>query len=163
MRTEASDFNSLIRRPITDADHPFLLDLYGSTREQELAQFGFPEEQKQLFIESQFTAQHYHYQTHYPEAAFDLILKQDDPIGRLYVDEWAKELRIIDISLTPNYCNKGIGSSLLKNAMRQAAELGKSVSIHVTLNNPALRLYERLGFEKINEQGIYQLMEWHQT
>ena len=137
--------------------------MYGSTRKQELAKFGFPEEQKQLFIASQFTAQHHHYQTHYPKALFDLILKQDEPIGRLYVDEWAKEFRIVDISLMPQYCNKGIGSSLMNNTMQHAAELGKSVSIHVGLNNPALRLYERLGFEKINEQGIYQLMEWHQT
>lgn len=163
MATDTSDFSSLTRRPIAEADRSFLLDLYGSTREQEFAQFGFSEEQKQLFIASQFTAQHHHYQTHYPEATFDLILKQDDPIGRLYIDEWTKEFRIVDISLTPQYCNKGIGTTLLKNTMQQATELGKSVSIHVGQSNPAVRLYERLGFEKVKEQGIYQLMEWHQT
>ena len=32
--------------------------------------------------------------------------------------------------------------------------------IHVEHNNPAMRLYKRLGFRKIDDNGIYHLMEW---
>lgn len=38
--------------------------------------------------------------------------------------------------------------------------MGKSVTIHVEYNNPAMRLYERLGFRKIGEfNSVYYLME----
>ena len=48
----------------------------------------------------------------------------------------------------------------LMRALLDAAA-GKSVSIHVELYNPALRLYERLGFQaKGQDDGVYRLMVW---
>ena len=44
--------------------------------------------------------------------------------------------------------------------MAEGEASGLLVRIHVEENNPAMRLYLRLGFEKIEEQGIYHLMEW---
>ena len=37
---------------------------------------------------------------------------------------------------------------------------GKALSIHVEKFNPALRLYERLGFSVKEDKGVYLLMEW---
>lgn len=156
-----TSFNSPTLRPIAADDRAFLLGLYGSTREKELAQLGFSEGQKQHFIAMQFFAQHNHYQEHYPAASFDIVLIGDEAVGRLYVDEWENEIRIVDISLLPQYCNKGIGSSLLKDVIKKASESDKCTSMHVEISNPALRLYERLGFEKQSEQGIYHQMKWH--
>jgi ribosomal protein S18 acetylase RimI-like enzyme len=34
------------------------------------------------------------------------------------------------------------------------------VRLHVEFNNPAMKLYRRLGFETIEDQGVYHLMEW---
>ena len=34
------------------------------------------------------------------------------------------------------------------------------VTIHVEVYNPAMRLYERLGFRPIEDRGPYRLMEW---
>ncbi len=34
------------------------------------------------------------------------------------------------------------------------------VRIHVQQSNPAFHLYQRLGFQKIDENGVYFLMEW---
>lgn len=48
----------------------------------------------------------------------------------------------------------------MQDVLDRAASAGKKVRIHVEHNNPALRLYERLGFEQVEEQGIYYLMEW---
>ena len=45
---------------------------------------------------------------------------------------------------------------------REAAAAGKTLSIHVEKNNPARRLYDRLGFREINDVGVYLLMEWTQ-
>lgn len=81
--------STLTLRPISQADYPFLLTLYGSTRAAELIQTGWDEALKQQFITMQFEAQHRHYQNHYPAASFDLILHEDTAIGRLYLEEWA--------------------------------------------------------------------------
>jgi GNAT superfamily N-acetyltransferase len=147
-------------RPIDEHDHPFLLELYASTREVELAPLDWSDAQKQQFLVMQFEAQHRHYQQHYPTASFDLILYAGDAIGRLYLDEWEDQWRVVDIALLPAYCGQGIGSHWLQDVIQRAALVGKAVSIHVEQHNPALRLYQRLGFEQVDTKGVYLLMEW---
>jgi ribosomal protein S18 acetylase RimI-like enzyme len=67
----------------------------------------------------------------------------------------------MDITLLPDYRRNGIGSKLLLAILSKGAELGKNVTIHVEFNNPALELYERLGFQKIGEfNSVYYLYEW---
>ncbi|MEZ5594484.1 MAG: GNAT family N-acetyltransferase [Gammaproteobacteria bacterium] len=108
----------------------------------------------------QFRAQHAHYQTHYPSARFDLILQNRQAIGRLYLDQWDDEYRLIDIALLPEHRNKGLGTQLLHDILAQAASQGKAVRIHVEHFNPALRLYQRLGFRQLEDKGVYLFMEW---
>ncbi len=148
-------------RPITEADKPFLCELYASTRLDELAATGWSDEEKQNFLTMQFEAQHSHYMTHYPEANFDIILQAEQSIGRLYLDKWEDEHRLIDIALLPEYRNKGLGTKLMKEILAEAAAEAKAVRIHVEHFNPALRLYERLGFTKLEDKGVYYFMEWH--
>lgn len=147
-------------RPMVDADLPLLERVYASTRKAELAQTDWSEEQKTTFLSFQFQAQHQHYRTHYYDAQFFVIERAGAPVGRLYL-HWRKdELRIVDIALLPEARGHGLGNALLSALMTRAADEGKSVSIHVEQMNPAMRLYLRLGFEKIDEHGIYHLMEW---
>ncbi len=54
----------------------------------------------------------------------------------------------------------GIGGALLREILGEAAMTGKAVRIHVERNNLALGLYHRLGFQEIDDQGVYLLMEW---
>jgi predicted GNAT family acetyltransferase len=49
---------------------------------------------------------------------------------------------------------------LMRNVLAAAAAEGQAVSIHVEIFNPAMRLYERLGFRQIDTYGVYHLMEW---
>lgn len=147
-------------RPITPDDGALLYRIYASTREDEMNLVAWDAAQKEAFVRMQFTAQHSHYQQHYPDAAFDIILVNGQPAGRLYVDRWTKEIRIVDIALLPEYRNAGIGTTLLKGILEEATQAGKPVSIHVERFNPALHLYERLGFSTISENGVYYLMEW---
>src|SRR6266849_5511150 len=88
-------------RPVTDADYQFLESLYHSAREDELRLFPFDDEQKKTFIAQQFAAQTEHYRIHYPTARFCVIELNGEPIGRLYVDEWASQIRLVDIALVP--------------------------------------------------------------
>ena len=147
-------------RPIQAEDLPFLLKVYTGTRWGELAQTDWTDAQKHAFCQMQFEAQHRHYQEQYPEAAFEIIEREGIPIGRLYVARWEKEIRIVDIALLPESRGGGIGTQFLRKLQEEARAAGKTLSIHVEKFNPALRLYDRLGFKPVKEVGVYLLMEF---
>jgi GNAT superfamily N-acetyltransferase len=147
-------------RPIADADLPFLARLYASTRMEELAVTGWSDAQKIAFLQSQFDAQHRHYQTHYTGSDFFVIEQAGQAIGRLYLARWTSEHRIVDIALLPEHRGRGLGSGLLADLLDEAAAAGKAVTIHVEKFNPAMSLYRRLGFVAAGEEGAYDLMRW---
>ena len=147
-------------RPITLEDDSFLAGLYASTRAEELAVTGWSDEQKAIFCRGQFDAQTAHYRDNYPGASLQIIERAGAPIGRLYVAGWEREIRIMDIALMPEHRGAGIGAQLLRELQDEARAAGKSLSIHVERFNPALRLYERLGFKQVEDKGVYLLMEW---
>lgn len=147
-------------RAAEPADEPFLRDVYASTRADELARVPWTEEQKRTFTDLQFTAQDAHYREHYEGASYEVILVDGRPAGRLYVARWPEEIRIMDIAILPGFRGAGAGTRLLEALLAEAAAGGKSVSIHVEGLNPAMRLYERLGFRALEERGPYVFMEW---
>jgi ribosomal protein S18 acetylase RimI-like enzyme len=149
-------------RPIVPDDRSFLRAVYASTRELELAAVEWDAAQKAAFVEMQFDAQHAYYQEHYAGAAFDVILVDGQPAGRLYVKRGSDEFRIVDIALLAEFCNRGVGTMLLRGLQSEAALAGKPLRIHVERFNPALRLYERLGFRQIEDKGVYLFLEWRQ-
>jgi ribosomal protein S18 acetylase RimI-like enzyme len=146
-------------RPIEPGDEEFLYRVYASTRQEELAQVDWPEEQRAAFLRMQFDAQSSYYEEHYRGAELSVILSDDHPAGRLYVARWPKEIRIVDIALLPEHRGIGIGTRLLKDLISESEESGKHLSIHVERFNPALRLYDRLGFRTVADKGVYVLME----
>jgi GNAT superfamily N-acetyltransferase len=150
-------------RPVTAEDTGFLAAVYASIRMEELAATDWTDAQKTEFCQMQFTAQDAHYRQHYPTADFRVIESNGTPVGRLYVDRWKHEIRIMDIALLPGHRGKGIGTKLLLDLQREAAGCSKSLSIHVERFNPALRLYERHGFRMIDDKGVYLLLEWTVT
>ncbi len=147
-------------RPETGADAVFLETLYRSTRETELDLTGWDEAQKQAFIAMQFTAQTSHYRKHYPAALRLIIELQGQPAGRLYLERWKSEHRIIDIALLPRHRGCGLGAAILRDLQAEAAHAGKPVGIHVEKENPAMSLYKRLGFRRSADKGIYDLLHW---
>lgn len=148
-------------RPTTDEDFDFLCRVYASTRTEELAATDWSDERKAWFLRMQAEAQHTYYRENYAGAAWDVILVDGEPAGRLYLVEWEKEFRLIDIALLPEFRGRGVGSRLLDDLMARAAAAGKMLSIHVERYNPALRLYQRLGFvEAADDGGIYLRLEW---
>lgn len=158
MPVEESVTLRLALQPITPQDEPFLRQLYATTREAELRLTGWDDEQKAAFVAMQFDAQHRYYQAHYAGARFDLILRDGEPVGRLYVARWPQELRIMDIALLPGHRGQGIGSRLLGGLLDEGRAAGIPVTIHVEQFNPARRLYERLGFCITGDFGIYYLL-----
>lgn len=147
-------------RPITPADEDFLCKLYASTRQEELAVLDWSPDEKESFLTMQFQAQHKFYLEQFDRAEFYMMEFGKVAIGRLYLDYRQDEIRIIDIALLPDYRDRGIGSAFLKDILAAAAQKRLAVRIHVEQYNRALRLYQRLGFRKIDDRGVYYLMEW---
>lgn len=147
-------------RPATPADEPFLFRVYASTREEELAPVPWTTEQKRAFLAQQFRAQSAYYREQYPAAAFDVILADGVPAGRLYVNRAAEEIRLIDIALLPEHRGAGVGGALLRELQDEARATRRRLTIHVEKMNPARRLYDRLGFRAVEDKGVYDFLEW---
>jgi ribosomal protein S18 acetylase RimI-like enzyme len=133
--------------------------VYASTRTEELAVVPWDDARKDSFLRMQFEAQDRWYREQMPDARYDVVLVEGAPAGRLYVDRRDNEVRIVDIALLPEHRSQGIGTSLLGELLREADAAGKSVTIHVERLNPALRLYERLGFSVAEDKGVYLFLE----
>jgi len=150
----------IVLRPITPGDDSFLAGLYASTRAEELSVTTWSDEEKAVFCRRQFDAQSAHYVENYPGASLQVIERAGELIGRLYVARWEREIRIMDIALLPARRGTGIGTQLLRELQDEARSAGKTLSIHVERFNPALRLYERLGFKVAEDKGVYLLLQW---
>ena len=146
-------------RPIQPGDLDFLRHVYASSREDEMAEVThWTDEQKAEFLNEQFELQHRHYVEHYPGASLSLVTIGGRGIGRLYVDRWDDEIRLMDITLLPEFRNRGTGQSLIQGLVDEAKRTNKLLSCHVEDSNPAKRLYERLGFVEAGRHTFYRLM-----
>ena len=151
---------SILLREVTAEDEPFLREVYASTRALELSLVAWSAEQREAFLKFQFDAQNSYYHEQYPYAAYQIILNDNSPVGRLYVAKGPAELKILDITVLPQYRNAGIGTVLLRDLIAEAEQAGKCVRIWVEHFNPSQRLFGRLGFFKVEEDGYNHLLEW---
>ena len=120
----------------------------------------WPEAAKRAFLDEQFGLQHQHYVKNYPGADLLLIEKAGQSIGRIYVYRTASEIRLMDIALVSAERNHGIGSALLHELLGEARATGCELTLHVEPENPAQRLYRRLGFRLIERRGVYDFLGW---
>jgi ribosomal protein S18 acetylase RimI-like enzyme len=148
---------NLSLRDTTPEDQDFLLNVYASTRLDELAVTGWDDNQKLAFIRMQFLVR----ERSWPEVDSKIILLNGHPVGRMLVDRGDAEILLRDIALLTEYRNAGIGSRLLQDLMNEAVAARKLISLHVLSTSPAVRFYERLGFTKTStEPAAYLEMKW---
>ena len=88
--------------------------------------------------------------TQQPVGAVWLRLLTGEKQGYGYVDEATPEL---SIALAPGQRGRGIGQALLAQLLTTAQEKYPAVSLNVWTENPAFRLYQRLGFQVVTEDG----------
>jgi len=155
-----SEANSVSLRLVRAEDEEFLRAVYAGTRAEELALVPWDEAQRAAFIRFQFAAQQRFYKSEYPDAQHHVILNHGRPVGRLYVDRRAQEIRILDIALLPAHRGLGIGTPLITALMAEAAGSARALSIYVERDGRARRLFARLGFSVREESGLQVLMEW---
>lgn len=142
-------------RPANPQDREFLFQVYASTRSEEMAMVDWEDARKEEFLRMQFNAQDAYYREHYLGAAYWVIQVDGINAGRLYLHRQPNDLRIMDITLLPDQRGKGVGSAILLGLLAEGDQSGIPVTIHVERFNPALRLYERLGFQLAEDKGVY--------
>lgn len=151
---------SLRTKAAKDAD--FVRDLYISHRWEEMQAAPWSDEERLAFLREQARLQAAHYDVNYHDADFLIIEMAGRPIGRLYLFRHNRaDLRIVEIGLMPDWRGQGLGGALLRWVQDMARDGGYTLcSIHVEQNNPARRLYQRLGFTDMEAVGPYILMHW---
>jgi GNAT superfamily N-acetyltransferase len=147
-------------RSVRSDDEAFLCDLYASTRAAEVEAWGWLADQQRAFLKQQFLAQHRSYAMQFPGAAHDIILLDGEPIGRLFVFRNDREIRLVDIALLPKCRGGGRGTVLIEKLIQEAKAHRKPLRLHVARDNPARRLYVRLGFTTRGGDGVHIEMEF---
>src|SRR5215472_18423508 len=147
-------------RPGEPGDQEFLFKLYASTRQAEIEALAWNPAQQEAFLRMQFNAQRRWYAMAYPAAAEQIVEVDGQPAGRLMVAKGEGAVAtLVDISLLLEHRGCGIGGGLLRELLDQCRHDQTSLRLQVLKTNPAARLYDRLGFRKVDEDDLYLHME----
>lgn len=152
----------VVRRAVEAADAEFLLALYASTRQSELALTGWEPATLDAFVRMQFQLQQRHYREHYPGAEHSIFLALEAPVGAWMVWRGAREIVLVDMALLPAYRGSGIGTRCLIELTGEAARGARRVRLCVRPDSRARGLYRRLGFRELSGDVANVSMEWSQ-
>ncbi|MBI1334771.1 MAG: GNAT family N-acetyltransferase [Armatimonadetes bacterium] len=146
-------------RPATAEDEAFLRGLFFTIRAPEFKMAGLQGEPLETLLAQQYVAMRTHYGRVYPDAVYEIFEFEGKPIGyQATIDD--ETLHLIDIALIPEFRSQGIGTDRMKRLQDLAQNSQKPLTLTVEKFNPALHLYERLGFVTYDEKDIYQRMRW---
>jgi len=73
-------------------------------------------------------------------------------IGMLKYQQNDNDLKILQLQIHPDHQNKGYGKAVMQQILRTVNT--SKVSLTVLKGNPAIHLYERLGFEVVGEDEL---------
>jgi ribosomal protein S18 acetylase RimI-like enzyme len=151
---------SITLRPATEDDQEFLLDLYKSSRGDDLRGLGWGEDRVGEFLEMQYEA-HRNFLNHdYPGVEDQIVLSEGTPVGHLTIDTRPEEIRLVDVALVAASRNHGTGTLLIQELQAQSAAARCPLRLQVIRFNRAVGLFERLGFRRTSETGTHFQMEW---
>ena len=144
-------------RPATADDGSLLFAIFCDVRGAMFA--GLPEPKKDILLRMQFHAQKSGYEQGYPDTEQMIVVADGRSVGAIIVQRSSVIWRLVDISLLAAYRNRGIGTRLIRDLLDHAAECVRSLQLKVARDNPAARLYERLGMQKVAEDDVYLTMQ----
>lgn len=125
-------------------DEPFLRRLFVSAREATFAHLPLPQQQLEALIDMQYRARGSQYEASYPHAEQRLIVVDGVEVGGLLLNRTGEEWSIVDFGVLAEERNKGYGTAALEGIIREAGVV--PIRLQVEAENPAKRLYDRLGF-----------------
>jgi GNAT superfamily N-acetyltransferase len=91
------------------------------------------------------------------------------PVGAVWIRRFTKgnkgygyindNIPELSIAVLPEYRNEGLGTELLDILIKDAEGKYPALSLSVSVDNPAVRLYQRFGFEIVDQQGASVTMK----
>ncbi len=135
-------------RKATAADYEFLYNLkVACLKEYITATWGWDETlQRARFAES------------FNPLNNQIIIVDEHDVGQLSLEIRREELYLSGIYILPAYQKRGLGMVILRDVLEKAWADDRHVRLQVLKVNPARRLYERLGFEVVEETETHYIM-----
>jgi GNAT superfamily N-acetyltransferase len=134
-------------------DNGFRCQIFVKERRGELASLGWAREQEEAFLQSQFERRERAYEQDFPAAPWQIIEVDGQAGGCLLVHRGPAALTLVDLLLIPPLRGQGIGTRLLRDLVAEGNRLGRPVRLSVLRGSRALRLYLRLGFQILPDDG----------
>jgi ribosomal protein S18 acetylase RimI-like enzyme len=85
-------------------------------------------------------------------AAWVRLLNSEKNRGFGFVDDQTPELVL---GVKPEFRKQGVGTKIMEQLMSEVAMSFEKISLCVADDNPAIKLYERLGFTKVENSESY--------
>jgi ribosomal protein S18 acetylase RimI-like enzyme len=92
-----------------------------------------------------------------------MIVAEGAVCGWLHVHDNADGIDLHQLYVVPAQQNRGIGTDILRRLQVRAAAAKRPLRLNVLVNNPARRLYERLGFRIERSDAVKHYMVWRAT
>jgi ribosomal protein S18 acetylase RimI-like enzyme len=144
---------AITRRPATPADKPLLRSLFADAH---LELTALPTDTRFVLIDMQFRAQRHTYATAHPNAANEIVVADDKPVGRVLVDHSGEITRVVDISVSLGYRRLGIAGGVLAEIVHGADAANRHIELTVwSGNRPAVALVENAGFAPVADEAGY--------
>lgn len=149
------------RRPEQPGDAAFLRALFISHVMETMASMPVDDAMKQQLADMQWRGQTTSYRAHHPNARFDILEIDGNPIGRIVVDESGPEGWIVDLAMARDVRGKGWGTAILRAVLTDFAHSGRPMRCMVRPDNEAsLRMLAAAGFIRIGDLAASLLLEW---
>ena len=147
--------SSVTTRAAGPDDDAFLFELFKAVRGREFAQTPLDPAQLETLMRFQFAGQAQFYGAQYP-GGHHIVLLNGTPVGRIWLYRGASQHHLVDISLLPEFQNRGIGAALITEAIAAAQAAGVRLSCSVAAtNHGSLRFHQRLGFQITGRDEVY--------
>ena len=163
VKIEMTDFVNYTIRPALSSDEPFLREMFYQALHVE-GQEPYPRE----VLDRPHIAKYIRDWGRAGDLGFVAVDSNGQPIGAVWcrlLSEEEKGFAHIDdetpelgIAVAPEHRGKGIGTDLFKQLLEAAENLYPSIALSVSPKNRAIRLYERLGFEKVDVRETFPVM-----
>ena len=138
----------------TAEDEPFLAALFVSARPH-LQQLPVDGPARDHLIDMQRRAQRMSYLAAWPEHRTEVVRRGGEPIAMIMWADDGADVVLLDVVVDPALRGAGLGTTILQTLMDRAGAGGGAVRLMVARDNPAERLYRRLGFVETGGDNVY--------
>jgi GNAT superfamily N-acetyltransferase len=149
--SQAPAFAGLSLREATQDDEPFLFELHRAAM--------------RVYVEATWTWdddwQRSHFAKNFEPWHHAVIVRSRPPsvdVGRVSLTYHWRRIFLRDIELVAGERNHGVGTTILDAVLELGRASGRRVELMVLRCNPAQRLYARLGFRVVTDDGARLMM-----